>query len=91
MTINLYIIREEQRFKIKQIHLFANEYLQSCFPKLGSYTAFNNRLNRLPEAFKQIFKEPARLDLQSDSWSHVFGKIAASFININILNFNSNY
>lgn len=54
MTIYLYTIQEEQRFKIKQIHRFANEYLLSWFPKLGSYAAFNNRLNRLSEAFKQL-------------------------------------
>jgi len=54
MTIYLYTIHEEQRFKIKQIHRFANEYLLSWFPKLGSYAAFNNRLNRLSEAFKQL-------------------------------------
>ena len=54
MTIYLYTIHEEQRFKIKQIHRFANEYLLSWFPNLGSYAAFNNRLNRLSEAFKQL-------------------------------------
>lgn len=54
MTIYLYTIHEEQRFKVKQIHRFANEYLRTWFPKIGSYTAFNNRLNRLSEAFKQL-------------------------------------
>lgn len=54
MTIYLYTIHEEQRYKVKQIHRFANEYLRSWFPELGSYTAFNNRLNRLSEAFKQL-------------------------------------
>lgn len=54
MTIYLYTMHEEQRFKVKQIHRFANEYLHSWFPYLGSYAAFNNRLNRLSEAFKQL-------------------------------------
>jgi len=54
MTIYLYTIQEEQRFKVKQIHRFANEYLRSWFPNLGSYAAFSNRLNRLSEAFKQL-------------------------------------
>lgn len=54
MTIYLFTIHEEQRFKVKQIHRFANEYLRSWFPDLGSYAAFNNRLNRLSEAFKQL-------------------------------------
>ncbi|NOX46974.1 MAG: transposase [Chlorobi bacterium] len=54
MTIYLYGIHEEQRFKVKQIHKFANEYLRSWFPDLGSYAAFNNRLNRLSEAFRHL-------------------------------------
>jgi len=54
MTIYLFAINQEQRFKIKQIHRFANEYLRSWFPKLGSYAAFDNRLNRLSEAFKLL-------------------------------------
>jgi hypothetical protein len=54
MTIYLFAIHEEQRFKVKQIHRFANEYLRDWFPNLGSYAAFNNRLNRLSEAFKQL-------------------------------------
>lgn len=54
MTIYLFAIDEEQRLKIKQIHRFANEYLRSWFPGLGSYAAFNNRVNRLSEAFKQL-------------------------------------
>jgi hypothetical protein len=54
MTIYLYTIHEEQRYKVKQIHRFANEYLGSWFPNLGSYAAFNNRLNRLSEVFKQL-------------------------------------
>ena len=54
MTIYLFTIQEEQRFKLKQIHRFANEYLYSWFPNLGSYAAFNNRLNRLSEAFRHL-------------------------------------
>ena len=54
MTIYLFSIQEEQRHKVKQIYRFANEYLRSWFPNLGSYAAFNNRLNRLSEAFKQL-------------------------------------
>ena len=54
MTIYLFVTKEEQRFTIKQIHLFAFEYLHSWFPKLGSYSAFNNRLNNLSEAFKSL-------------------------------------
>ena len=54
MTIYLFCVNQEQRMKIKQIHSFANDYLRSWFPKLPSYAAFDNRLNRLSEAFKQF-------------------------------------
>lgn len=54
MTIYLFCVNQEQRMKIKQIHSFANDYLRSWFPMLPSYTAFDNRLNRLSEAFKQF-------------------------------------
>ena len=54
MTIYLYTIHIEQRFKCKQIHRFANVYLRSWFPKLPSYAAFNNRINRLSEAFTHL-------------------------------------
>jgi len=54
MSIYIYAISQEQKFKCKQIHRFANEYLRSWFPKLGTYTAFNYRLNRLCAAFAYL-------------------------------------
>jgi len=54
MTIYLYAMHVEQRFKIKQIYGYANDYLRSWFPLLPSYEAFNMRLNRLGEAFKLL-------------------------------------
>jgi len=57
MTIYLYTKNIEQRFKINQIHQFADEHLRSWFPDLGSYSAFNNRLNRLCEAFKHLIEQ----------------------------------
>jgi hypothetical protein len=54
MTIYLYTIHEEQRLTVKQIYQFADDYLRSWFPSLGSYASFNNRLNRLCEAFGQL-------------------------------------
>lgn len=54
MTIYLFAVLEEKRFKIKQIHEFARDYLLDWFPKLTSYVAFNTRLNRLCEAFRVL-------------------------------------
>jgi hypothetical protein len=54
MTIYLYVMHHEGQTKIKHIHRFACDYLRSWFPKLGSYQAFNNRLNRLTGAFNRL-------------------------------------
>lgn len=54
MTIYLYSMHFEQRFKIKHIYGYANDHLRSWFPKLPSYVAFNTRLNRLGEGFKLL-------------------------------------
>jgi len=54
MTIYLYTMHHEGHRKAKDIHRFATEYLKSWFPMLGSYQAFNNRLNRLGGAFTKL-------------------------------------
>jgi hypothetical protein len=54
LTIYLFAMHVEQRFKISQIHEFADGYLRSWFPRLPSYTAFNMRINRLSEALKLL-------------------------------------
>ena len=54
MTIYLYSMHIEHRFKVKHIHEFASEHLRDWFPKLPSYVAYVNRINRLNEAFKKI-------------------------------------
>lgn len=47
LTIYFYAMLEEEKFKIKSIHKYAEKYLLSWFPNLPSYAAFNNRLNRI--------------------------------------------
>jgi hypothetical protein len=47
ITIYLFVMHHQEIFKMKKIHQFACEYLLSWFPDLGSYQAFNNRINRL--------------------------------------------
>jgi hypothetical protein len=54
ITIYLFAMHQEQRFKIRHIYKFASDYLRSWFPKLPSYVAFNTRLNRLSEVFKHM-------------------------------------
>jgi hypothetical protein len=57
VCVYCYVMMEERRFKIKEIHRFAEKYLLSWFPKLPSYQAFNNRVNRLGEVFRQMSAE----------------------------------
>ena len=52
ITIYLFVMRSEKRFKVKEIYDFTDNYLRSWFPRLPSYVSFDNRLNRLSEAFK---------------------------------------
>jgi hypothetical protein len=47
-------MHHEGHFKVKHIHRFASEYLRSWSPKIGSYQAFNNRLNRLNGVLAKI-------------------------------------
>ena len=54
ITIYLYVMTEMQIFKIKQIYKYTQKHLLSWFPDLPSYSAFNNRLNNLSEAFKML-------------------------------------
>jgi hypothetical protein len=54
MTIYLYAMNVEQRLKIKQIHDFASDHLRSWFPLMPGYEAFNMRINRLSEAFRNL-------------------------------------
>ena len=54
MTNYIFVITGQKYFQVKQIYRFAKEYMHSRFPKLPSYQAFNNRINRLPEAFKTL-------------------------------------
>ncbi len=71
MTIYVYTMQVEQRFKIKQIYDYASDHLRSWFPLLPSYEAFNMRINRLGEAFKmlasQIIEESTPSDCSMDT------------------------
>lgn len=51
ITIYLFCVHVEKRFKIKEMHHFIRSYFSDCFPKLHSYVAFNTRINRLAPVF----------------------------------------
>ncbi len=69
MTVYLFCTSQEKRFKIKHIYDFADEYLRSWFPKLPSYAAFNNRINRLSEAFRLLTESLLRAHQPSDCYT----------------------
>lgn len=54
MTIYLFAASQQAYYSIKSIHTFAKEYLLSWFPKLPSYQTFNDRINRLNDAFRLL-------------------------------------
>lgn len=54
LTIYLFAVIEEEKFKVKSIHSYAERYLLGWFPKLPSYQAFGNRLNRLSGVFPAL-------------------------------------
>jgi hypothetical protein len=54
LSIYLYSMHVEHRFKVKDIYEFASVHLRSWFPLLPSYVAYVNRINNLNEAFKRI-------------------------------------
>ena len=49
---------------------FADEYLRSWFPKLPSYEAFINRINRLSKAFRLLTASLLRIHQSSDCSLH---------------------
>lgn len=66
ITIYLFCVNVENRFKVRAIYNFADDYLRSWFPKLPSYQAFNNRLNRLSEAFRILSLRLLQSKMPSD-------------------------
>jgi hypothetical protein len=54
MTIYQFFTNQMHHYQIKRIYRFADVYMRSWFPKLPSYAAFNNRLNRLAEGFRLL-------------------------------------
>ena len=51
LTIYVFCVACEEKYKIKSMYNHIKNYWSSWFPGLPSYQAFNNRLNRLSEAF----------------------------------------
>jgi len=54
LTIYLFSIMEEEKFKISAIHKYAKKYLLDWFPDLPSYQAFDNRLIVLSGVFAPL-------------------------------------
>ena len=57
ITIYLFVMHHQGIHKISKMHQFATEYLLSWFPHLGSYQAFNNRLNRISHVMNRLVEQ----------------------------------
>lgn len=47
MTIYLFSMSVERHFQVKEIYIFAKDYLNDWFLKLLSYATYSERINRL--------------------------------------------
>ena len=56
ITIFLYCLIVEKRTKVSDMYDFANNHLRTWFPDLGSYQAFNDRLNKLNSVFPVLIE-----------------------------------
>lgn len=54
VTIYLFVMEHQGIFKMNKTHQFASEYLLSWFSGLGSYQAFNHRINRLSNVMNTL-------------------------------------
>jgi hypothetical protein len=57
MTIYLFCVAYEEKYKIKSMYHHIRNHWHSWFPTLPSYQAFNRRLNRLCDAFGVLMTE----------------------------------
>ena len=57
ITIYLFCVAFEEKYKIKSMHKFIKRYWSSWFPCLPSYQAFDTRLNRLCDAFALLLSD----------------------------------
>ena len=77
LTIYIYSVIEEEKYKVKSIHDYATKYLKSWFPTLPSYQAFNRRLNRLNNVFPLLVSillrdaEKQGIALNTVSYTHL--------------------
>ena len=55
-TTYLLLMHQQGYFKVNPMYWVDFEYLSYLLPKLGSYQAFNSRLNRLTRAFNKLVK-----------------------------------
>lgn len=65
LTLYLFVMLEEEKYKVKSIWRYAEKHLLSWFPHLPTYQAFNARLNRLAQTFPLLSEYfLARVDQQ---------------------------
>jgi hypothetical protein len=74
ITIYLFCVMYEERFKIKSMYNYIKTHWQSWFPLLPSYQAFNARLNHICEAFGVLLIDcMSRVHVSSDNLKILLG------------------
>ena len=67
ITIYLFCVHVEKRFKIKDMHQFIKSYYADWFPKLHSYVAFNSRINNLAYVLQMLSESLMKEVIPKDS------------------------
>ena len=57
LTTYLFGVAYERRFTIKEVYDYTRNHRLDCFPSLPSYSAYNNRLNRLASVFTVLAQQ----------------------------------
>lgn len=74
ITIYLFCLAYEEKYKVKSMHEHIQRYWLSWFPKLPAYQTFNDRLNRLADAFNDLVVcQMQGLNLPQDSLPILLG------------------
>lgn len=74
ITIYLFCVAYEEKYKIKSMYKYIKNHWHSWFPLLPSYQAFNARLNNLCDAFPVLLIDfMNRVSINSDSLKILLG------------------
>jgi len=71
ITIYLFCVAYEEKYKIRSIHKHIIKYWKSWFPSLPSYQTFNDRLNRISSIFPLLVERIIEIHGQFPAEMHI--------------------